>query len=97
MTRDQENRRLGLALVLLILAFALYGQCAEAAAAECHSGDISVRDEGDEILACVNGEWMPMLTLEESESKSTLASVAAGIAGAIGGLLVGAGVERSRR
>jgi len=96
MREKQERRVLELSLVLLILTFALYGQCGGARAAECHSGDLSVRDEGDEVLACVSGQWMPMLTLEESEGKSAVSSVAAGIAGAVGGVLIGAAVERSR-
>jgi hypothetical protein len=98
MTRKQEDRRIGLALVLLIVAFGLHGQCAPAQAgeAECNSGDLYVRGNGDEVVACVGGQLQPMLTLDESETRVRNVMLLGAGLGLMVGLIFGAQVRRTR-
>ena len=99
MTRDQESRRMGFALVLLVLAFGLYGQCAPTQAGEgdeCNSGDLYVRGNGDEVVACVDGQLQPMVTLDESETRVRNACLLSVALGLMLGLIFGALVRRTR-
>ena len=67
--REKGDRRLGMALVLLLVMMGLSNFCSEARAAECHSGDLYVN--GDDVIACVDEVLEPMVTLDESESRAT--------------------------
>ena len=101
--RHKGDRRLGAALVLLLLALGLQAQCsmvtpaAEVRQDVCHSGDLSVRDEGDTVLACVSGQWEPMLTLAESEDKAGRFAQRAGVGGLLLGLAFGHWCTRKKK
>lgn len=104
--RQNGDRRLGFALVLLLLALGLQAQCslitpdaqgAEAQVDVCQSGTISSRDDGDEISACIDGQWEPMLTLAESEDKAGRFAQRAGVGGLLLGLAFGHWCTRRKK
>ena len=83
--RRGEDKKMDLALVALILAFALYGQCVPARAAECNSGEIRVSAETGTTIQCVAGQWDALVTATES----TLRSERATFKGLVVGILMG--------
>lgn len=79
--RGTEDTRLGWAILVLAIAILIQAACFETEAAECHNGDIYVRDNGDTVIACVDGQYEPMLTLSESEDNAMKTAIPFGMGG----------------
>ena len=103
MTKSQESRRLGFAMVLLILAFGMHGQCAPAQAGEeqiippCPNGEIRVSAETNTTIQCVDGEWDAIVTATESEERVRNVCLLGVALGLILGLIFGTQIGRQQR
>lgn len=100
--RVNGDRRLGMALVVLILTLGVYAQCGEVQAADeippgayCETGDVIVT-QGPEVIQCVDGQWQPMLLLEDSEERAMNTSVASALIALLLGLAFGIEIGRAR-